>query len=291
LAGLPSQSAKPATQVGTQRPAVHALAVVLGPVRHARPQAPQLFRSLAVVAQVPSQLTVPAGQHTDLRPAGRHVSPVLHAAGRPVTGSQQASPDPPQTAAQPKPPPSRFVQPKGLAHAAQPPQCSVVLIAVSQPLAGLPSQLPNPGAQTGAQKAGPTGRPVSGSTRRVQALEVVPAPAEQATPQPPQLLTLVFVSTQAPPQLVFPLAQQTELAWQASSAPPLAQVASEAGKPPNCPPTLDTPQWPLLRSGNSSAGSSTPQWCMSSCSAGGRELSVLWLTPKTPRSLRGEPTV
>jgi hypothetical protein len=106
----------------------------------------------------------------------------------------------------------------------QPPQFAIVLSCVSQPFAGLPSQSPNPALQVLRQTP----------SAQLTWEALVPW---QATPQSPQLLTLVFVLTQLPLQLVSPLAQLT------THCPPEQTFSAPQALP-------QAPQWltSLLRS-------------------------------------------
>jgi hypothetical protein len=111
--GLPSQSAKPALQVGTQTPAVHAVEPCA--FEQAMPQPPQLLIFDAKTASqpltaLPSQLPVPALQ------VGLH-APAEH-----------------------------VVEPFGFTHCVvhAPQLLTFVLVLVSHPFATLPSQLPKP---------------------------------------------------------------------------------------------------------------------------------------------------
>jgi hypothetical protein len=105
------QSAKPAAQMTRQTPREHT-GVAFGPAAHAVPHAPQLRRSVRVLAShplpgFPSQSAVPVAQPVTQRPA-------VHVAVIPV-GAVQRIP--------------------------QPPQCRrLVCVLTSQPLVATPSQ-------------------------------------------------------------------------------------------------------------------------------------------------------
>jgi hypothetical protein len=176
LFGLPSQSLKPALHVGTHAPAVQ----VVDPCAftHAMPQPPQFVVVFVGVSQpffvFPSQSPKFA----------EHV------------GAQE--------------PPLHATVPFALVHAMpQPPQFAAdVCVFVSQPLFGLPSQLPNPALQLGVQV--PAGQ------------LVVPFALVHAVPQAPQF-AVVFSEASHPS--VTSLLQLPKLPLQVMEHAPRAQLA------------------------------------------------------------------
>ena len=119
LLGFPSQSAQPAAQLGTQAPAVQ-LVDPLG-LTQTVPQEPQLEVEVSAVSQplpsLPSQLPKP-----ELQAPKVHVPPLQVAV---ALLREHGTP--------------------------QPPQSLDVLVLVSQPLLGLPSQSAQPLAHVGEQ--------------------------------------------------------------------------------------------------------------------------------------------
>jgi hypothetical protein len=150
LLGFPSQFPNPLLHTGTHAPAVHA--VVPFTLVHAAPHAPQWVVVFSGASHpsfvVPLQLPYPE-VHDEMAQVPVAQLPVAF------------------VKAQPTP---------------QAPQFTSVVSVVSQPFAGLPSQLPQFEAQVGAHTP--------------LAHAVVPWPLLQATPHPPQLVVVVSDSSQ-----------------------------------------------------------------------------------------------
>jgi hypothetical protein len=201
--GLPSQLAKPEEHTGAHAPDTHD--VVPLAFEHPAPQAPQLVVVLSAASHPlparPSQLPKPAVQvnehalplHDDVAFGALHAVPqapqlptlVAVFVSQPFVGFPSQSRKVPLHTGVHVPPtqlvvPLGFVQPMP-----QTPQLlALVLVLVSQPFAGLLSQLPKPALQTGAQ-APPEQL-------------VVPLALVHGWPQPPQLLALVLVLASQP---------------------------------------------------------------------------------------------
>jgi hypothetical protein len=158
VAGIPSQSAKPAAQANPHAPAAQYV-VALATVGHAVPQAPQCRGSLASVAQVPEQLACAAWQLTPHTPP-EHIVPAAQAVPHApqlalslrVSTSQPLATLPSQLAypvAHAVMVHAPAVQPDVALGSAQvrpqaPQLVALVWVLVSQPLAAAPSQLPKP---------------------------------------------------------------------------------------------------------------------------------------------------
>jgi hypothetical protein len=147
---LPSQLPQPLVHAGTHAPLVHAV-VPLAFVQ-ATPQAPQFSVEFSAVSQpsVTSPLQLP--------------QPVLHEIEH-TPSAQLAVP---------------LALPQTVPHVPQ--LVVLVCVLVSQPLLGLPSQLPNPAAHTGAQVP--------------ETHEVVPLALVQALLHAPQLLVVLSAASQ-----------------------------------------------------------------------------------------------
>jgi len=199
----PSQLPKPAAQVSPHAPAVQ-VAVALGPVAHARPQAPQCAALPRVAVSQPfiaspSQSPKPASQVRPQRPAaqvGRALASAGHTlphAPHSVTSDWRSTHDIPQrvwAAAQPDTQtfpvgaaPHTGVAPE---HARpQAPQLPTASSAASQPLIASLSQSAKPGWQVIPQ-------------RPPAQLPAALARAGHAAPQAPQLAGLVLPLTSQP---------------------------------------------------------------------------------------------
>jgi hypothetical protein len=190
FAGLLSQSAKPALQLATEHiPPAHA-AVALGRL-HARPHIPQLVAVVRVsvsqpLAALPSQSAKPALQAPITQRPAEHAGVALAAA--------QVVPQAPQLVA-------------------------VLVRAVSQPLALLPSQLPKPALQVIPHAP-------------IAHVAVPFAGTAHARPQPPQCAVEVLTFTHAPLQSVCPVGQLDTHAPAAHTRPPVQALPQR----PQCAP-------------------------------------------------------
>ncbi len=209
LLALPSQSAKPALQLATPHTPAAQLPVALAGL-HAMPQPPQWARALRVFTSQPSaSMALQSAKPSEHAP--RVQTPAVQTAA-PLAGAGHAPPQRPQWAAllrvltsqplaaipsqSPKPvsqdatvhapaahPATPLVAEQAVPHA---PQWLVVTASsTSQPLAASPSQSAKPASQVKVHA------PIA------QAL-LAWARAGHATPQPPQWLVLVRVSTSQP---------------------------------------------------------------------------------------------
>jgi len=215
LAGLPSQSAKPALQAPIAQVPAAQMAAALGKL-HARPHMPQWAALVRVsasqpLAALPSQLAKFAAQavrvqapavHAPVPLAGAQARPhapqfamVSRVVSQPLAALPSQLPRPAAQATPQVPALHVAVPPAGVGQALlQAPQwASEVRVSVSQPLAALPSQLP---------------RPVMHMPPHAPAVQVATPPAEagQRLPQVPQWVGLVWRFWQSPSQQVWPAA-------------------------------------------------------------------------------------
>src|SRR5690349_6575935 len=192
LLGLPSQSANPGAQVGTQTPALQAVAPCA--LAQVTPHAPQFDVVLSWVSQplpgMPSQLPNPPLQPVSVQVPVEHdalalgswqVNPqppqlllVLSGASQPLAGLLSQLPRPALQAPSVHCPPGHDSLALARSQTTpQPPQFAVVSSGVSHPLFGLPSQSPKPGLHD-----------VSVQLPLVH--DEVALPRLQGKPQPPQ---------------------------------------------------------------------------------------------------------
>jgi hypothetical protein len=201
VAGMRSQSPKPALHVIAQVPPAHALDA-LARTSHTAPHIPQCALLVLVSTQAPEQLLCPIAQPlvhmpviaSQLGVAPEHTRPhVPQWEGDESEASQPFAAIPSQSA---KPGAHAFVQRPAAqearwfgpaAHAAphDPQWVRLVLVSVSQPFAGIPSQSAKGATHVFMQ------RPVEHDARWL-------APAEQAIPHAPQFITLDCVSASQP---------------------------------------------------------------------------------------------
>ena len=201
------------------------------PAAQTRPQPPQWLLSTCVLRQAPEQLLVPASQDTRQVPL-EHTWPAAQGAPQPpqwlrsmVRFTSQPSsalllqlPKPAAQAPMVHAPAAQPAVPFGMEHSRpQTPQFAAsVEVVVSQPLAGLLSQLPKPSRQL----------------ESTHALPVHPATAfgkRHWLPQVRQWLGSLVRSRQLLPQSTWPVGHWT---WQnAARAPPSGVVPPSAGPP------------------------------------------------------------
>ena len=187
LAGLRSQSAKPAEQTKAQEPAAQT-AVALAPAEHEAPHEPQFEGSLLVLTHPPPQSESGAAQVATHAPAA-HTRPAAQArpqtpqlalslrlrTSQPLAALMSQSRKPAAQAVTPHAPPAQAEVALGSEHVRpQAPQWALLVPRlVSQPLPAAPSQSPRPASQR--------------ATVQPPAAQPLTAPgSEQALPQAPQ---------------------------------------------------------------------------------------------------------